>query len=135
MKKYSTMDKTTAASPSSTECCFKNTVDRQMAMVSRVETGRIQRCSPESGQFHQARLTPREANTWMLVSDNVLQDGEILESRFAVPRRNRTIHARMREYLYTLKHLDCLETAVLPCGDGVAVIVKVKGQCDEIEKA
>ena len=71
----------------------------------------------------------------MLVSDNVLQDGEILESRFAVPRRNRTIHARMREYLYTLKHLDCLETAVLPCGDGVAVSVKVKGQCDEIEKA
>ena len=41
----------------------------------------------------------------LLVSDNVLQDGEILESRFAVTRRNRTIHSRMREYLYELKHL------------------------------
>ena len=70
-----------------------------------------------------------------LVSDNVMQDGDVIESRFAVERRNRTIHARMREYLYTLKHLDCLETEVLPCGDGVAVSVKVKGQCDEIEKA
>ena len=36
----------------------------------------------------------------LLVSDNVLQDGDILESRYAVTRRNRTIHARMREYLY-----------------------------------
>ena len=34
-----------------------------------------------------------------LVSDNVMQDGDVIESRFAVERRNRTIHARMREYL------------------------------------
>lgn len=40
----------------------------------------------------------------VLVSDNVLQDGDIIESRFAVERRNRTIHSRMREYLYRLKH-------------------------------
>ena len=32
----------------------------------------------------------------VLVSDNVLQDGDIIESRFAVTRRNRTIHKRMR---------------------------------------
>lgn len=56
-----------------------------------------------------------------LVSDNVLQDGEIIESRFAVERRNRTIHARMREYLYELKHNDELVTAILPLGDGVAL--------------
>ena len=36
----------------------------------------------------------------LLVADNVLQDGDVMESRFAVTRRNRTIHARMREYLY-----------------------------------
>ena len=57
----------------------------------------------------------------MLVSDNVLQEGDIIESRYAVERRNRTIHSRMREYLYTLKHMDELETAILPIGDGVAV--------------
>ena len=60
----------------------------------------------------------------MMVSDNVLQDGDILESRYAVTRRDRTIHARMREYLYELKHNPALVTSVLPVGDGVAVSVK-----------
>lgn len=62
----------------------------------------------------------------LLVSDNVLQDGEILESRFAVTRRNRTIHSRMREYLYELKHHKGLVTSILPVGDGVTVSVKVE---------
>lgn len=61
----------------------------------------------------------------LLVSDNVLQDGDIMESRFAVERRNRTIHSRMREYLWKLKHMDGLETIVLPIGDGMTVSVKV----------
>lgn len=60
----------------------------------------------------------------LLVSDNVLQDGDIIESRFAVTRRNRTIHARMREYLYELKHHPQLETVILPVGDGVTLSVK-----------
>ena len=62
----------------------------------------------------------------LLVSDNVLQDGDVVESRFAVTRRNRTIHGRMREYLYTLKHMEELTTAILPLGDGVALSVKQK---------
>lgn len=62
----------------------------------------------------------------LLISDNVLQDGDILESRYAVTRRNRTIHARMREYLYEIKHHPGLVTSVLPVGDGVAVSVKQK---------
>ena len=49
-----------------------------------------------------------------LVSDNVMQDGDIIESRFAVERRNRTIHARMREYLYELKHREDLVTSIIP---------------------
>lgn len=60
----------------------------------------------------------------VLVSDNVMQDGDVIESRFAVERRNRTIHARMREYLYELKHNDVLVTSIIPLGDGVAVSVK-----------
>ncbi len=60
----------------------------------------------------------------MLVSDNVLQDGDIIESRFAVTRRNRTIHKRMRSYLYELTHHEQLTTSVLPLGDGVTVSVK-----------
>ena len=60
----------------------------------------------------------------VLVSDNVLQDGDIIESRFAVERRNRTIHSRMREYLYELKHHEMLQTSLLPLGDGIALSVK-----------
>ncbi|GFI37939.1 hypothetical protein IMSAGC015_02128 [Lachnospiraceae bacterium] len=60
----------------------------------------------------------------VLVSDNVLQDGDVIQSRFAVERRNRTIHSRMREYLYELKHHEMLQTSLLPLGDGIAVSVK-----------
>ena len=67
------------------------------------------------------RLLPQGG---VLISDNVLQDGDIIESRFAVTRRNRTIHARMREYLYEIKHNAGLETVILTLGDGTAVSVK-----------
>lgn len=60
----------------------------------------------------------------ILLSDNVLQDGDIIESRFAVTRRNRTIHSRMRDYLYELKHHPQLETVILPVGDGVTISVR-----------
>ncbi|MBD5500193.1 MAG: O-methyltransferase [Lachnospiraceae bacterium] len=60
----------------------------------------------------------------LLISDNVLQDGDILESRYAVTRRNRTIHSRMRDYLYELKHNENLQTDILPVGDGVTVSVR-----------
>ncbi len=63
----------------------------------------------------------------VLVSDNVMQDGDVIQSRFAVERRNRTIHARMRDYLYELKHNEELTTSIIPLGDGVAVSVK-RGQ-------
>lgn len=61
----------------------------------------------------------------VLVSDNVLQDGDVMESRFAVTRRDRTIHSRMRDYLYELKHNAQLCTDILPVGDGVTVSVKL----------
>ena len=60
----------------------------------------------------------------VLVSDNVLQDGDIIESHFVVTRRNRTIHKRMREYLYELTHREDLVTSVMPIGDGITVSVK-----------
>ena len=62
----------------------------------------------------------------VLVSDNVLQDGDIIESHFVVTRRNRTIHKRMREYLYELTHREDLVTAVLPIGDGITVSSKIR---------
>ena len=60
----------------------------------------------------------------LLISDNVLQDGDVMESRYAVTRRNRTIHARMRDYLYELTHMEEMTTCILPLGDGVTLSVK-----------
>lgn len=60
----------------------------------------------------------------LLISDNVLQEGDIVESRYGVIRRNRTIHTRMREYIYTLTHAEQLETSIVPIGDGITLSVK-----------
>ena len=65
------------------------------------------------------------AKDGVLVSDNVLQDGDIIESRFVVTRRNRTIHKRMRDYLYELTHHEELVTSVLPVGDGITVSTRI----------
>ncbi len=59
----------------------------------------------------------------VLVTDNVLQDETVMESRFLIPRRERTTHARMRDYLYELKHNAGLQTSVIPVGDGISLSV------------
>lgn len=69
------------------------------------------------------------AKDGILVSDNVLQDGDIIESRFIVTRRNRTIHKRMRDYLYELTHNEELITSVLPIGDGITVSTRISPKC------
>ena len=60
----------------------------------------------------------------LLLSDNILKEGEILESRYAVTRRDRTIHARMREYLLALCRSDDWRTVLLEEGDGTALSVR-----------
>ena len=60
----------------------------------------------------------------VILTDNVLQDGNIIESRYIVERRDRTIHKRMREYLYAIMHDEELAASVIPLGDGLAVSVK-----------
>ncbi len=62
----------------------------------------------------------------MLVTDNVLQDGTVTNSRYSITRRDRTIHTRMREYLHTITHSEELETVLLPVGDGIAISVRTK---------
>lgn len=60
----------------------------------------------------------------VLISDNVLQEGDLIESHYIVERRNRTIYKRMREYLYELKHNPKLMTSIIPLGDGVTLSIK-----------
>ena len=61
----------------------------------------------------------------LLVSDNVLQDGDIFQSRYGIRRRNHTIHTRMREYLYTLTHCEEFDTVILETGDGMTISVRL----------
>lgn len=67
------------------------------------------------------RLLPRGG---ILLSDNVLQDGELVRSRYTTPRRQRTIHDRMREFIWEIKHSDELETTLLTVGDGLTLSVR-----------
>ena len=61
----------------------------------------------------------------VLLSDNILHDGDVIQSRFAVERRDRTTHARLREYLYELTHSDDYMTSVLDAGDGMSISVRL----------
>jgi predicted O-methyltransferase YrrM len=61
----------------------------------------------------------------LLISDNVLQNGTVAKSRFSVPRRQRTIHNRMRYYLWELNHNPNLKTSILPIADGLTLSYKI----------
>ena len=60
----------------------------------------------------------------LLLADNVLQDGELVRSRYAIPKRQRTIHSRMREFIWQIKHMDELETSLITIGDGVTLSMR-----------
>ena len=60
----------------------------------------------------------------VILADNILQGGEILESRFSVERRDRTIHKRLREYLDRVSMDKRLVTSIVPIGDGLTFSVR-----------
>lgn len=68
-------------------------------------------------------LRPLLTEGALLVTDNVLQEGSVAESKFTVQRRDRTIHLRMREYIDELFHDDSFTSTLLPVGDGMTVSV------------
>lgn len=72
---------------------------------------------------HILRLMPIGG---ILIADDVLQNGDIANSRYSVPRRQRTIHKRMRNFLWDISHLNCLESSIIPIGDGVVLCHKIK---------
>ena len=69
----------------------------------------------------------------LLIVDDVLQGGDIAKTRFAVPRRQRTIHKRLKNFLWDISHTDVLTSSIVPIGDGLAVCVKVKEPNSPIE--
>jgi len=64
----------------------------------------------------------------VLIADNVLQEGLVAKSRFAVTRRQRTIHSRMREFLRTLSNNKDLTTSILPIADGATISMKKRSK-------
>ena len=77
------------------------------------------------GQYSKyiEKVMPHVKKGSVIVCDNILFDGDILESRFAVERRDRTIHKRMREFLYDMNHDERFTSAVLSVGDGLLLSV------------
>lgn len=67
----------------------------------------------------------------VLITDNVLHKGTVAKSRYLIPRRQRTTHMRLREFLWEIYHNPHLQSAVLPFGDGIAISYKIGGIQDE----
>lgn len=121
--------------PAARENIRKAGLSKRITLIEG-DAGAVLRELPEAFDFIFMDAAKAQYITWLpdvlrllkpggvLVTDNVLQEGDILESRFAVTRRNRTIHARMREYLYMLKNTEGLTTAILNVGDGAALSFK-----------
>lgn len=72
---------------------------------------------------HCLRLMPVGG---ILIVDDVLQGGTIAQTRYSVPRRQRTIHKRLRTFLWDITHNEALETSIIPIGDGMALCYKTK---------
>ena len=105
---------------------FMQGIIARLKQMGKIRTAENYSCTLKSFmQFRGDRDVLRLLKTGgILLSDNVLQDGDIIESHFAVERRNRTIYKRMRQYLYVLKNHELLETSILPLGDGVTLSIK-----------
>lgn len=59
----------------------------------------------------------------IIITDNILLDGEIIESHFLVEKRDRTVHDKMREFLKNIKNDERLSTVLLSVGDGMSVSI------------
>lgn len=62
----------------------------------------------------------------IIIADDVLQEGRVAQKYEEVPRRQRTIHKRMNEFLYEISHNKKLRSSILSIGDGVALIRKLE---------
>ena len=58
----------------------------------------------------------------VIMADDILQDGRVAQDYFEIPKRQRTIHKRLNEFLQEITHNEKLRTSILTVGDGVALI-------------
>ena len=62
----------------------------------------------------------------IMLADDILKDGYVTMDRHTVPKRQRTTHKRMREFIYAITHTDGLESSILTVGKGLAMCTKLK---------
>lgn len=60
----------------------------------------------------------------ILIADNIFKDGEVLESKYYIIKRDRTIHKRMREFLHAISNDIDFDTNLFNLGDGISVSIK-----------
>lgn len=60
----------------------------------------------------------------LLITDNTLQNGEIIHSKHLLIRRERTTYRRMRQYLWAIGQHPELTTKYFGLADGVTVSIK-----------
>ena len=61
----------------------------------------------------------------IIFTDNVLRDDEVIEHKLSIIKRDRTIHKRLREYLYEITHNDQLYTKIINIDDGISISYKM----------
>lgn len=115
---------------------FETAGTRDRATLLFQDAGEYLRNSGDSFDFIFLDAAKAQYKVWLpelkrlltpggvLIADNVFQDGNVLESRYAVLRRDRTIHDRMRAFLEEIHRDPVLESVVLSVGDGVSVSFK-----------
>lgn len=62
----------------------------------------------------------------VIMADDILQDGRVAQDYFEIPKRQRTIHKRLNEFLQEITHNEKLRTSILTVGDGVVLIEKLE---------
>lgn len=62
----------------------------------------------------------------IIMADDILQEGRVAQDYFEIPKRQRTIHKRLNEFLQEITHNEKLRTSILTIGDGVALIEKLE---------
>ena len=107
----------TASSGAAVPIADENRRCTQRSAVFRCRTGCGNGSEVSGGRF-------RHDFSRKNMTDNVLQEGDIIQSKYVVRRRDRTIHKRMREYLEVVKNHPELETTIVPIGDGITISVK-----------
>jgi predicted O-methyltransferase YrrM len=62
----------------------------------------------------------------VIIADDILQEGRVAQAYEEVPKRQRTIHKRMNEFLNEITNNPKLKSSILTIGDGVAFIQKIE---------